>query len=300
MNPLNRYLLSLPERVVRSASALAAGLAREIGNVTLPKRIRQTRLYQTMVETTLRFLIERVGQVDGAYSPDGKLVEHFVAKRILGDGIDLAGIVAFHASPVWVLAALADISGAGRELMDEITSSLKDQGLLDRERSFENIDHLLDGLEQTAGQLATSIRFPPLDVQSLRTEWAALKEAAAKIPRGHLPSPHILREQWDDLKKEATSQDRTVFELSSLMSLSAMRAVPENLVWLSRSAGTAALRTGQIFAGGLLDHYRITLTEIAKEGYLAYCAREFRPYLRAAARQFSLSHQSLTERLLNR
>src|SRR5215470_9566507 len=92
MNPLNQYLLSLPERVLRSASALAAGLAREIGNVTLPKRIRQTRLYQTMVETTLRFLIERVGQVEGAYSPDGKLVEHFIAKRIVGDGIDLAGI----------------------------------------------------------------------------------------------------------------------------------------------------------------------------------------------------------------
>jgi hypothetical protein len=50
----NQYLLSLPERVLRSASALAAGL-REIGNVTLPKAVRRTRLYQTMIETTLRF-----------------------------------------------------------------------------------------------------------------------------------------------------------------------------------------------------------------------------------------------------
>ena len=53
------------------------------------------------------------------------------------------------------------------------------------------------------------------------------------------------------------------------------------------------------FAGGLLDHYRGTLQEIAKTGYLSYCAREFRPYLQAAARQFSLSHKSLTERLLS-
>jgi hypothetical protein len=299
MNSLNQYLLSLPERVVRSVSALAAGLAREIGNVTLPKRIRQTMLYRTMVESTLRFLIERVGQVEGAYT-DGELVENFVVKRIVGDGIDLAGIVAFHASPVWVLAALADISGAGRELMEEIASSLKDQGLLDRNRSFENIDHVLDGLEQTAGQLATSLRFPPLDIQGLRNEWSALKVAAAKIPQRNLPSPHLVRGQWEDLKKEAAGQDRTVFELSSLLALSTVRALPENLVWLSRSTGTAAFRTGQIFAHGLLDHYRITLSEIAKTGYLAYCAREFRPYLRAAARQFSLSHRSLTERLLNR
>jgi hypothetical protein len=286
--------------VLRSASALAAGLVREVGNVTLPKRVRQTRLYKTVVESTLRFVIERVGQVEGAYSADGKLTEHFVAKRILGDGIDVAGIVAFHASPVWVLAALADISGAGRELIQEITASLKDHGLLDPTRSFESIDHLLDGLEQTTGQLATSLRFPPLDVPGLRTEWAALKDAAAKIPHGRLPSPSVVRGQWEDLKNEAAGQDRSVFELSSLMALSAVRAVPENLVWLSRSTGTAAFRTGQYFAEGLLDHYRTTLSEIAKEGYLAYCAREFRPYLRAAARQFSLSHQSLTERLLNR
>jgi hypothetical protein len=289
---------------VRSASALAAGLVREIGNVTLPRRIRQTNLYRTMVETTLQFLIERVGQVEGAYAPDGKLAENFpqnfLVKRILGDGIDLAGIVAFHASPVWVLAALADISGAGRDLLDEIAASLKDQGLLDRNRSFDNIDHLLDGLEQTAGQLAASLRFPPLDIQGLRDEWSALKSAAGNIPRRNLPTPQVVRGQWEDLKKEAAGQDRTVFELSSLLALSAVRAVPENLVWLSRSAGTAALRTGQIFAEGLLDHYRTTLNEIRKTGYLAYCAREFRPYLRAAARQFSLSHQSLTERLLNR
>ena len=124
MVPLGPYLLSLPERVLRSASALSAGLVREIGNVTLPKAVRQTRLYQTMVESTLRFLVEQVGQVDGAYPSEGELAENFLLKRTLGDGIDLAGLAAFHASPVWVLAALADISGAGRQLMEEISSSL--------------------------------------------------------------------------------------------------------------------------------------------------------------------------------
>ena len=140
MRPKNQYLLSLPERVLRSASALAAGLVREIGNVTLPKAVRRTRLYQTMVETTLRFLIEQVGQVEGCYPAEGKLAENFLLQRTVGDGIDLAGLAAFHASPVWVLAALADISGAGRQLIDEIMSSLKDEALLDRNTNFESVD----------------------------------------------------------------------------------------------------------------------------------------------------------------
>jgi len=300
MSPLGPYLLSLPERVLRSASALSAGLVREIGNVTLPKGVRRTKLYQTMVESTLRFLVEQVGQVDGVYPAEGKLAENFLLKRTLGDGIDLAGMVAFHASPVWVLAALADISGAGRQLIEEISSSLKDEGLLDRNTSFENVDQILDGLERTAGQLATSIRFPPLDVPGLRKEWSALKTSAQSIPPRSFPSPALLREEWESLKDEAAGQRRTVLELSSLMALSTVRALPSNLIWLSRCARTATLRTGQFFAEGLLDHYRDTLEEIREAGYLAYWTREFRPYLRAAAAQFSPTHQSLTERLLKR
>ena len=300
MRPKSQYLLSLPERLLRSASALAAGLVREIGNIALPKRVRRTRLYQTMVETTLRFLIEQVGQVEGSYPAEGKLAENFLLQRTLGDGIDIAGIVAFHASPVWVLAALADISGGGRGLMNEIAASLKDQGLLDRNTTFDSVDQVLDGLERTAGQLASSIRFPPLDIPGLRKEWSALKEAVRTIPPRSLPSPEQVRGQWEDLKEEAAGQRRTVFELSSLMALSTVRALPENLIWLSRCARTATTRTRQLFAEGLLNHYRTTRNEIRETGYLAYWAREFRPYLRAAAQQFSSSHLSLTERLLQR
>ena len=295
-----QYLLSLPERVLRSASALAAGLVREIGNVTLPKAVRRTRLYQTMVESTLRFLIEQVGEVEGAYPPEGKLAENFLLQRTVGDGIDIAGLAAFHASPVWVLAALADISGAGRQLLDEISASLKDEGLLDRETRFENVDQVLDGLGRTAGQLASTLRFPPLDVPTLRKEWEALKEAALTIPPRSLPSPEQVRGEWEELKSEAEDQRRSVFELSSLVAMATVRAVPEKMLWLSRCARTATLRTGRLFADGLLDHYRATLAEIRETGYLAYWTREFRPYLRAAAQQFSGSHKTLTERLLER
>src|SRR5580693_926860 len=231
MSPLGPYLLSLPERVLRSASALSAGLLHEIGNVTLPAGVRRTRLYQTMVESTLRFLVEQVGQVDGVYPEEEQLAENFLLKRTIGDGIDLAGLAAFHASPVWVLAALADISGAGRQLMDEISSSLKDEGLLDRNSRFENVDQILDGLERTAGQLATSIRFPPLDIPGLRKEWIALKESALTIPPRSLPSPAMVTDQWEQLKDEAAGQRRSVLELSSLMALSTVRAVPANLLW---------------------------------------------------------------------
>ena len=112
---LRDYVLSLPERVVRSASALAGGLLNEIGGAALPVALRRTRLYRSMVETTLRFLIEQVGEVEGVFPPGTKLAENFLVRRTAGNGIELIGILTFRASPVWVLAALADLSGAGRD-----------------------------------------------------------------------------------------------------------------------------------------------------------------------------------------
>ena len=56
---LKRYLFTLPERLVRSVVGLGAGVAREVGDLALPQSVRQSRLYQNLVDTTLRFLIEQ-------------------------------------------------------------------------------------------------------------------------------------------------------------------------------------------------------------------------------------------------
>ena len=95
-------------------------------------------------------------------------------------------------------------------------------------------------------------------------------------------------------------EGRSVFEVSSLIALSSVRALPDNVVWLSQVARTATRRTGHLFAAGLLDYYTATLREIRSAGFRGYWSQEFRPYLRAAAGQFSPAHESLTERLLRR
>jgi hypothetical protein len=89
-----------------------------------------------------------------------------------------------------------------------------------------------------------------------------------------------------------------VFELSSLMALSAVRSLPGGVVWFSKSALSAARRTRRMLAESVLDHYRAMLAEIHQTGFLAYWTREYKPYLRAAALQFSPKRKTLTERWL--
>lgn len=297
---LRNFLLSLPERGLRSAAALAGGVVREVGDFAIPKTLRRSRLYRNLVEVTLRFLIEQVGQVKGVYPPDEeKLSEDFLVRKAAGHGIELLGFLAFRASPVWVLAALADASGAGRFLVREITASLKTDGLLDPGAEFDTVDEMLVGLEASSGRLATTVNMPPLDVKSLRQEWKALRSDLAKIPPRQLPGSRALSDLWKDIASEAERQNRSVFQVSSLMALSAMQSVPEKARWLSASAGSAARKTGTAVAAILLDDYRASLKQIRETGYIRYAVGHVRPYLTAAVSQFSRRRQSLTERLIS-
>ncbi len=294
------YLLSIPERVLRAAVGLGAGMAREAGQVALPEGVRRSQLYQNLVDSTLRFLIEQVGGAEGLAGSEGAIPDDFIARRTAGNVVEALGIVAFRASPVWVLAALADVCGMGRHLIPEIADALKAQGLLEQDAQFTSVDEMLDGLERTSSRLAATINTPPLDVAALRQEWEGIREAAQGLPPASLPSRETITAVWSQLTAESARQNRSVFETSSMLALSAARSLPDGVRWLSASAWVGATRTGKVFAAALLDHYRQTLSDIRETGYLTYASRQVRPYVVAAAHQFSPKRRSVTERVLDR
>ncbi len=297
---LKSYWLSMPERLLRSTLGLGAGVTREVSEVALPDAVRQSQLYRNLVDATLRFLIEQVGEVKGVYSAEGALPDNFLGRRTAGNAIEVMGIVAFSASPVWILAALADVSGMGRSLIPEISDALKAQGLLEKDAEFSSVDQMLDGLERTSSTLAGNLNTPPLDVAGLRAAWAELRKEAGSLPASSLPSRETISTMWASLKAEAARQERSVFETSSLMAVSAVRALPGGVRWLAASARVGATRAGLIVGGALLDHYKETLAEIQQVGYLAYANRQFSPYVRAAAGQFAPERQTMTERWLEK
>jgi hypothetical protein len=294
------YLLSVPERVIRSALALSAGLLREVGEVVLPQGVRRTQLYKNLVEVTLRYVIERVGGAKGVFPDEEPTPEDFLARRGAGHAIELLGLVAFRVSPVWVLAALADVSGMGRRLIPEITDALKAQGLLEKDARFESVDQMLSGLEKTSSRLAQTINTPPLDIESLRQEWTAIRDHVRTLKPSQRPVPEQIQEHWLQLTHESARQGRSVFEISSVMAISAVRALPGKARWLSASARVGARQTGKLVSTAILDHYTQTLNELRAVGYLTYAKRQLSPYLRACVDQFSPQKRTLTQRLLEK
>ena len=285
---------------MRAVLGLSAGAAREVGEMALPDGVRNSQLYQNLVDTTLRFLIEDVGGAEGVYKSSGQLPDDFLARRTAGNAVEVLGMVAFRASPVWVLAALADVCGVGRQLIPEIAGALKAQGLLEQDAQFASVDEMLDGLQRTSSRLATAINTPPLDVAGLRAEWEAIRTEARTLRPASLPTGEAIAGMWNELKAESERQHASIFETSSMMAMSAARAVPDGLRWLSASAGVGAKRTGQIVATALLDHYRQTLSEMRNVGYAAFAARQLRPYLNAAAAQFAPERRTITEKVIEK
>jgi len=299
-NRIGGYLASLPERVTRSASALAGGLLNEIGGAVLPASVRRTRIYRTMVEAVLRFMIEDLGQVENVFPAEGKLARDFVLRRTAGNGIELLGILLFRASPVWVFAILADVSGASRNLIGEIADCLKQEGLLAPDEHPTTVDQMLDGLERVAGRTAETFNTPPLDVAALRAELNEIRREFASIPVPKRPAAEEVLSGWTELRRTAAGQNRTLFEVSSMMALAAFNQLPGHFTWLRRSAGAAVRRTGAILDKELLEHYRQMSAEIGRRGLMTWWSGVFRPYLAAAARQFAPGRESLTERWLSK
>lgn len=269
------YLVSLPERTVRSLTALAAGFLRETGDAAIPGRFRRTRVYRAIVETTLRFLIENVGKVEGAYAEAGSLPGDFLVRRTAGNGIDWLSLAIFHVSPVWVLAGLADLSGAGGSLLKEMARALEREGLLTGAGNVRSMADFLDALERGSGELAETVNSPPLNVQQLREEWDRLRASVAEKPE-----IADLERQWEQLNDTAAHEHRNVLEISTAVALHSLRAAQ------------------RMVAEPVWTHYEEVLGEIGRVGFAGFVEREMRPYWRAALENFSPGKSTITGKWL--
>jgi hypothetical protein len=298
--PSVRYVASLPERLVRSASALTAGVVHEVAVVALPVGLRRGRLYRNLVDVPLKFLLADVGQVRGVAPTDEEIGQNFLARRTAGNGIEIMGILAFRASPVWVLAALADVCGFGRRIIPGIAAELQREGLLEAGSTFASMEQLLAGLERSAAHLADTVAMPPLDVASLRREWSRFAAEARHLPTPQLPSPTAVTGLWRDLRITAHDEGRSVFEVSSLLAVSAVSELPERARVLSRSAAIVLKHGGTALSGALLAHYRQSLREMHTAGFVRYGVRQLTPYTHAARAAFDSRRETTTGRWLDR
>ena len=121
---------TLPERVVRSAAAVAGGAVYQATELLIPGWLRRSRFYQATIARMLRITVELVGGVRRAMPADAVSVQDLAVRKAAGNAVEFAAILTVGWSPLWMLAAASDITGGTRLYLRTLADDLKREGLL--------------------------------------------------------------------------------------------------------------------------------------------------------------------------
>jgi hypothetical protein len=269
------FVVSLPERLIRSLIGAVAGAVHESAQVLLPRVVRQSRLYEASAKNLLRIAIELVGRVEAAptVEPGAPAAKQLAVRKGAGNVVELGSIAAFGFSPLWLLAGASDVAHGSRVYLQSLTDELKAAGVIEPEAQFSSVDDLLGALEGSSGTAARLIDIPPVELAELRASMSELKEHA-----GELPGPDELAALYRGLRAESERERRPLLEVSQGIGLAFL------------------LSAGKVSRQHLLVPYSEDWKPLRDEGFAAYARRVSGPYAGAVAGHFDPTRETWTER----
>jgi hypothetical protein len=294
-----RYSLSLPERALRSGAAIVAGAARESAELLVPQAFQDSKSYSVMIRQMLDFLAEDVGGTARRAQADADAetsrVENFVARKAVGNFIDMANLATFHLSPALLLAVVSDVAYGSQAYLSELADELKRDGVIDQNSTIHHVDDLLNAVANASNTTADAFNTPPLSVAGLRETVEQTREALKSIdPKSVIPQAELAR-VWDDMRTIANREGVSPLAISGAMTLFAL----SRMHTAARGALSGVRVAGRLFDRHVMDHYESALAEIQKRGLYATLRETSGPYVDAVWNNFSTDKVTVTEDLLS-
>ena len=289
-----RYGLSLPERAVRSTAGIVGGALRESATVLLPRAFRDARTYRGFVGQMLDFMAEDMGGVERASERKDAPVERYVARKTVGNFVELASLATVHVSPMLILALVSDIAYGSRAYLSEFAQELEQRGVIEDADSIRKADDLLDAVADASQRTATAFDTPPLSVDELRETIRQTRDSLSEVDVANVLPEVELRRLWERMGAAAQRQGVSPFDVSGLMTLGALDRVGS----FSGGALSSVQAAGTLLDRHVIDHYRMVLADIEERGFYASLATASRPYAEAVWRNFAADRPTLTEEFL--
>jgi hypothetical protein len=288
------YGLSLPERALRSTSAMVGGVLRESASLLIPQAFQDSKSYQMFVSQMLDFVANDVGGVKSD-KPNATEVDGYVAKKAVSNFVELAGMATLHVSPMTILAITSDLAFGSTHMLKELSAELKKQGVIAEQSTIDSTADFLEAISETSGDAANAFDLPPLSVEGLQDTIAKTQEKLNRLgPTQMLPQAEMQR-MWNDIYDMAAKENVDVFEVSSAMTMYSMN----QLGAVAQGALTTIRVTGNMIDKHIFEHYWTALEDISDQGLYTFVGKVSGPYIEAVWDNFSIEKATLTQDLLN-
>ena len=290
------YGMSLPERTLRSAAGVVSGALRESASLLVPQAFRNSKTYNVLIRQMLDFMAEDVGGVKHSDDPHAPpKVENYVARKTIGNFIEMAGLATFHLSPLMLLAVISDVAYGSQAYLKEVADDLKKQGVIDQQSTIDHVDDLLEAIAGAAKTTATAFDTPPLSVDGLKETISQTRQATRSIDPAKVIPEAELRRLWNEIHQTATSQGVDPFAVSCAMTLYSLNKIGS----LGRGALSTVKAAGTLFDRHVIDHYTASLKDVRRKGIYGSLAETGKPYIDAVWENFSSGKTTITEDLLS-
>lgn len=288
------YGLSLPERAIRGAAGVVGGTLRESAAALIPQTFRNARTYQVFVGQMLDFLAEDVGGVARPERSENARVENYVARKTVGNFVEMASLATIHVSPMLLLAIVSDIAYGSKTYLRELAEELEAQGVIRDAGAIQQVDDLLEAAASASNETAGAFDTPPLSVEGLKETVRQTRESLRGIDPAQILSEDEIRQLWERMQSVARRENTSPLAISGAMTLDSLDKVAK----LGSGALTGVRVAGTLLDRAVLDHYRTVLRNIDEQGLYPILAASSKPYAEALWHNFSSDRATITERFI--
>ncbi|MDA0832356.1 MAG: hypothetical protein O3A29_03665 [Planctomycetota bacterium] len=289
------YTISLPERTVRSTVGIAAGTLQEAASLLVPSAFQTSKTYEVVVRNSLRFLTDDVGGAKPAVDPNAQPAQDdYLARKTVGNFLDLAGLATLHLSPLWMLAIVSDVAYGSRSYLKELARELKEQGLIDENSTINHAEDLLTAIQKSSGQAAGLFDTPPLSVEQLRKTLNETRETLSSTDvRKVLPEGELNR-YWEELRQISQQEHVSLLHVGSAVTMQSLKRMKT----ITHGTLMGIQVAGGLFNRHVVMHYFEAVQTIHKKGFYSSLSESYQPYLEGVWNNFSSQKLTWTEQLI--
>ncbi len=288
------YILSLPERFVRSTVSGVTGVTSILTDLALPKALKETATYRVTFGMLQQFLIEKVAEIEMDHK-DIELVDKYLVRKTAGSMIEGIGLLSIQFSPVWMLAILSDFTGGSGAYLKRLTEDLKKEGLIRPDRNYDSAFALLDGIRVIGDKGVRAIDTPPISKDELIAFKNEMKEAFQHNNEATYQLYKDMEKVYSRMEKASSDEDISMKKLSGAMALDAMKhSAGKNLNILK----SGSMSSGRLLRELFIDSYKESLDHLNHVGKRAYLINHLTPFMKQVKNHYSKEKESLTQKVL--